>query len=129
MPITRHFKDLNLLFSKHPITKDVAKHMDNRAIIESIKNLIFTKNFERPMHPELGCNVMAMLFENIDPITGIKIKRSIEDVLRNFEPRIRVEHIQIDMDPDKNAYKAAIVFSIQNRPEPIVLPLILERLR
>jgi len=129
MPITRQFKDLNLAFTRHPITGDVARHLDTRSIIESVKALVFTKHYERPMHPEIGCDVTAMLFENIEQLTAIRIKKSIEEVLNNFEPRVSVIGVTVSANSDQNAYNALIVFSINNRPEPISLPLILERLR
>ena len=50
----RIYKDLNLIFSPHPNTKDVTKKTDIDPVKQSVKNLILTKHYERPFHPEIG---------------------------------------------------------------------------
>ena len=59
---TRTFTDLDLNFTAHPVNKDVATKYDEQAIKQSVRNLILTKNFERPFHSEIGCQVRGMLF-------------------------------------------------------------------
>ena len=83
----RSFRDLDLNFTSHPIRKDVNSFSNEYAIINSIKNLIFTQHYERPFQPELGSNLRRMLFEPIDAITAAQIEREITEVVRNFEPR------------------------------------------
>jgi phage baseplate assembly protein W len=86
-------------------------------------------NYEIPFHPEIGCAVMESLFENVSPMTAIKIRKSIEDVIRNFEPRVRLLEVQVKMDPDSNGYMATIWFRIVNRPEPVSIDVFLEKRR
>jgi len=37
---TRQYKDLDLSFNIHPIRKDINKHVDEQAVINSLKNII-----------------------------------------------------------------------------------------
>ena len=74
----RTYKDLNLDFARHPVTNDLVKIEDVDAIKRSVRNLINTNFYERPFHPELGCGVRDLLFENYTPLTGIFIKRKIQ---------------------------------------------------
>ena len=67
---TRQYKDLDLAFTMHPIKKDVTKHVDEMAVINSVKNLISTSRYERPFQPLLGSGVRNLLFENMDSITS-----------------------------------------------------------
>jgi phage baseplate assembly protein W len=79
---TRTFSDLNLLFNVNPFTRDVTKRLNEEAIKASVRNLIQTKNFERPFHPEIGCQVNSLLFENITPVVYQIIKKTIFDVIK-----------------------------------------------
>ena len=46
--------------------------------------------FERPFHPELGSGVRDMLFENMTPFVAIMLTKRVEDIIENFEPRVRL---------------------------------------
>ena len=124
------YKDLSLAFRAHPVTGDVTKVYDADAVKQSIKNLIFTMNFEVPFHPEIGSDVTASLFENITPITAITIRKSIENVIKNFEPRVELIYVDVLVDQESgNGYKTRIVYRIINLPETTTLDLFLERKR
>ena len=98
---TRTYVDLDLDFTRHPVTNDVVKITDVEAVKRSVKNLINTQFYERPFHPELGCGVRDMLFENYTPMTGIFMRRKIEEVLRNYEPRASLSSIQVNEQMDR----------------------------
>ena len=50
----RRFSDLDLDFTKHPVTKDVSKKINENAIAAAIRNLLLTSHYERPFNPDLG---------------------------------------------------------------------------
>ena len=77
----RTFKDLDLDFTRNIVTNDVVKIEDVNAVKRSVRNLIQTNHFERPFHPELGCGIRELLFENFTPLTGIFIRRKVEEVM------------------------------------------------
>jgi phage baseplate assembly protein W len=126
---TRLFKDLDLNFTRNPVTNDVTKIEDVDAVKRSVKNLVQTNFYERPFHPELGCGIRELLFENYTPITGIFLKRKIEEVITNFEPRVMLNQITLDDDPDRNRLKVSIYFYVQGVEDPVVVETFLERLR
>lgn len=125
----RQFIDLDLGFTVHPIKKDLLTLTDAEAIKNSVKNLVLGQHYERKFHPEIGSVVTSLLFENATPITAINIENSIKNVLSNFEPRIRVKNVLVDVSEDENGYQATIEFYILNTLEPVVFDLFLERLR
>ena len=127
--ITRTFSDLDLNFGKHPITKDVARKIDSNAIIASVKNLIQTNHYERPFRPTLGSNIRAMLFEPIDPITAINLQKEIEVLLNNYEPRVRIDDLQVSADDATQTYNVYLRFYVINNIRPITVNLFLNRLR
>ena len=126
---TRLYKDLDLDFSRNPVTNDIVKIEDVDAVKRSVKNLVQTNFYERPFHPELGCGVRELLFENYTPLTGIFLKRKIEEVITNFEPRASLNQITVDDDPDRNRLKVSIYFYVVGIVDPVVVETFLERLR
>lgn len=126
---SRKFRDIDLNFQRHPVTNDIVKIEDVDAIKRSVKNLVQTNFYERPFHPELGCGVRELLFENFTPITGIFLKRKIEEVLVNYEPRISLSQIAVDDDQDNNRLVIDIYFYVIGVPDPIQVTTFLQRLR
>jgi phage baseplate assembly protein W len=126
---TRTFTDLDLNFTAHPVNKDVAIKYDEQAIKQSVRNLILTKNFERPFHSEIGSQVRGLLFEPVTEMSVSIIKRSIVDVIRNYEPRVQLVDVFVNVRPDENYVDIRIIFKIINTATPIELTLTLERTR
>lgn len=129
MPIVRTFKDLDLNFTKNPATKDVAIRAGNQAVIRSVKNLINLSYYEKPFHPEIGSSVRQMLFEPLSPLTAQNLKRAIEDVINNFEPRVRLQNVVVQAFADSNQFEVAIEFFILNNATPTTITVFLERVR
>ena len=126
---TRTYVDLDLDFTRHPVTNDVVKITDVEAVKRSVKNLNNTQFYERPFHPELGCGVRDMLFENYTPMTGIFMRRKIEEVLRNYEPRASLTSIQVNEQMDRNAIDVVVNFYVLNLPNPVSVTTTLQRIR
>lgn len=126
---TRTYTDLNLLFTRHPVTGDVTIKTDEDAVKASLRNLISTKNYERPFHPEIGCQIFSMLFENFTPVTVQIMKRTIFDVVEKFEPRATVLDVNIKDRPDENRIDLDILFKLKNSERPITLTTYLTRAR
>ena len=125
----RTFRDLDLNFTIHPVRKDINVYKNEFAIINSIKNLVLTNNYERPFQPEIGSNIRRMLFEQVDSITAAQIEREITEVIGNFEPRAQVSRVDAIPSPDENLYKIRLEFFIINSSEPITINFFLERIR
>lgn len=126
---TRTFSDLNLLFSINPATRDVTRRVNEEAIKASVRNLIQTNNFERPFHPEIGCQLFSLLFENITPVTYQVIKKTVFDVIEKFEPRVTVIDVKIQETPDNNAIELDLIFKINNSERPLTLKTLIKRVR
>ena len=123
------FSDLDLDFDVHPNTKQLNTLTSDDAVIRSLKNLIFTRHYERPFHPEIGCKIKNSLFDLILPSTAITIQNSIEEVVDNFEPRIDLTTVKVVAQPDENAYHVTIKFFIVNESAARQVTFFLERIR
>jgi phage baseplate assembly protein W len=126
---TVKYKDLDLDFGRNTVTGDVNKLTDVEAVKRSVRNLINTSHFERPFHPEIGSSVRAMLFELMTPLTALNIQRKVQEVLVNYEPRIKLVQIAAKPNYDSNAYDLSIYFYIMGSNELVNVETFLERLR
>lgn len=130
-PVARKkdYSDLDLDFMAHPTTKDVMKKTGVDAIKRSVRNLLLTNFYDRPFQSYIGSNALKLLFDNATPITTNFLDNAVRETLRTFEPRIRVEDLEIKFDNDNNGYNLKLYFTILNRNEPAVITLFLERIR
>jgi hypothetical protein len=125
----KKYKDLDLNFNIHPIKKDINKHVDELAIINSVKNLLLTNHYERLFHPEIGSNVRKLLFENMDSITISALQKQIQQTIENYEPRVSVSEIIVMPEYDDNRFSVTLTFFVLNRSEPITIEFFLNRER
>ena len=125
----RIYKDLNLDFQQNAATKDIQRIEDVEAVKRSVKNLISLNFYEKPFHPEIGSNLRAMLFENITPQISHFIKKQIELLISNYEPRCRLVQVSNMPNLDRNGYSVSISFYVVNSPNPVQVETFLERLR
>ena len=125
----RTFSDLDLNFTAHPVTGDVARLYDENAIKRSVRNLLQTNNFERPFHSEIGSQIRALLFEPASPVLNTMLKRVIADTITTFEPRVVVNSVTVSSNADNNALNVTLVFTIVNTVNPVTMNVVLQRTR
>lgn len=123
------YKDFDLGMSRNPLTDDVGIKTDSNAVGQAIKSLIMTSYYERPFQPQVGCKIRSLLFELVDPITIIEIRKSIEEVVSNYEPRAQLIQVSVKDYNELNAYDIEIIYRIQNVFDPQELKITLKRLR
>jgi len=127
--VNRIYSDLDLDFTRNPVTGDVVKLIDVDAVKRSVKNLIQTNHYERPFHPEIGSDVRALLFENMTPLTALNLERKVQEVLQNFEPRAKISSVVAEPIEDRNAYHLQVSFYVVGIQTPVVVETFLQRLR
>jgi len=125
----RRYTDINLMFSPHPYSKDILTKKNTDAVKASIQNLILTKNYERPFHPEIGSQVMALMFENMTPSTIAAIEKSIRNTITKFEPRANLIEVNVIDNSDTNAISIEVIFSLNNVSLPVTVTTTLNRVR
>jgi phage baseplate assembly protein W len=126
---TRQYTDLNLLFTSHPSTKDITVKNDEDAVKASIRNLISTNNYEKPFHPEIGCQIFGLLFENFNPLTLQIMKQTVLDTISKFEPRATVIDVIVGDNSDKNSIDVSVIFKLLNSEKPITINTAISRVR
>lgn len=123
------FSDLNLAFTAHPVTGAVTRKTDRDAVRQSVKSLILTNFYERPFKPDIGCSIRNYLFELWTPATKQQIENAVLEVIKNYEPRARVLRVLVSDNPDLNSLVVSVAFTVRNDSTPVVLDVLLERVR
>ncbi len=122
------YLDIDLTFSKRP-SGDIYKKRDAAAVKQSIKNLLLTDYYEKPFQPFFGGNLRAMLFELADDDTEDEIRSNIITAINNYEPRVEIQNIDVNVLPDQNDMRVSIVFKIISTEELVTFTTNLSRLR
>jgi len=129
LKLEKVYKDLDLSFAKNPATGDIAKKIDVNSVKQSIKILLQTNYFERPFQPNLGTGLQGLLFETINPTVSAAISQSVTQLLKNYEPRVKVIKVISDPDYDNNGYSLTINFYVVGVEGPQQLGAFLRRIR
>ena len=122
-------RDLDLSLKIHPIRKDIIPLKDDAAVKNAVKNLLITNFYERPFCDDKGANLRGLLFEPVGVITNIELRDNIRSVLRKYEPRIRVNNIDIIDIFDSNQYRIEVNFTIKQSNQNAMVEIVLRRLR
>jgi len=126
----RQYRDLDLFFSRKSDSKDVNILTDILAVKRSVRNLILLNHYEKPFHPEIGSGIRGILFEPMTPITAYILSKKVEEVIENFEPRVKLVGVRATPDLDRNAYEVTVEFYVLNAPTELAeLTVLLERSR
>lgn len=123
------YTDLDLTFRQHPATKDVTITTDQNAITKALKNLLLYNHYEKPFNPRYGTNINKLLFELMSPFTSSLLMTEIEFAIKNYEPRITLQSVNVIPYYDKNAYDVTIVYYIENFTQEFTANFLLSRLR
>ena len=109
---SRAFKDINLSFKRHPVTNDVITITDEDAIKRSVKNIIFTILGEKPFMPQFGSVIGESLFDLDTNLNEVRITDEIRTSLVNFEPRIDIIDVVVQVYPDSNEMNCVVEYEI-----------------
>lgn len=99
-----------LFFSRN--SNDIKADLDERAIVNSIRNLLVTSPRERILVPNFGINLRRFLFEPADQYTAQLIGKFITEGIEQYEPRVVVQRVHVEVFPDDQEYKVYIVLQI-----------------
>ena len=127
--VNRIYSDLDLDFTRNPVTSDIVKLNDVDSVKRSVKNLIQTNHYERPFHPEIGSDIRGLLFEIMTRLTALTLERKVIEVLTNFEPRAKIVNVIAQPQEDANRYHIQISFYVVGISTPVVVETYLTRLR
>ena len=123
------YKDFDILFDIHPVTRKLNTLINNAAVARAVKNLVLTNRGERPYQPFIGGNIRNKLFELDDGTIELEVKTAIQDVIQEYEPRAELIEVRADNQIDNHRISVNIKFRVVNQTDPIEVNFFLERVR
>jgi len=110
--VSQSFKDVSMSFQVNPLNNDLIALKNQTAISRSIRNIVFTVPGEKFFNPDFGSNVSRLLFETLDDLTALSIQDEIENSIRNFEPRVILNRVNVIPNYDNNEFLVTIIYTI-----------------
>lgn len=104
------YSDIRKNMLMDSLNSDVSVAVNDQAIKDSVMNLVMTTRGERLYQPEIGGDISSLLFELMSEETTYLIQRAIQEVINNWEPRARLQQVQVLPDYDGNKYTITIRF-------------------
>jgi len=116
--VSRKFKDISLSFVRNPVTGDVLAITNEDAIKKSVINLVRTRTGERFYNRLLGTKVNNSMFELQTPELASSLQVEIDNLLKNYEPRIARSSVLVTYPNDSNDLNVRISYDIVGLPTP-----------
>lgn len=129
MELPIYYSDISKIGKDFTGKKDIAILTNEQALTESIKNILSTEPGERVMNPKFGCSLGRYLFEPIDAVTSVSLKKSIEDAIRQFESRVDNLKIIVTPNEDQNTYDIDIIYNMKTVTNEQKLKISLNKIR
>lgn len=123
------FSDFTNSFKQSPFSKELSKITNEKSVNQSLKNLMYTNLGERLFQPNVGSNIMTMLFEPNYMEYFNKIELIIKNTIAINEPRINLLDVLFPETNDETLVIITLVYQLINNPEEITYNLILKRVR
>lgn len=123
------FKDLDLDFAPNPVTADAPIKTDAEAVKRSIRNLVMMNRYDKPFKPEIDARITRLLFEPATPLTAVAIRSNLRDIINRYEPRAKLNDIEVTFNESRNSFDVTIYFMVLNTKQNSKVFVSIERLR
>lgn len=124
---TVYYEDLSL-DPKIMSDGNVSTETNEKSIKQCLNMLLNTGRGTRMFLPDYGSRIKAFLFQPFDEATAKQIGIEIEETLRNFERRIEVLNVSVNMDWKTTVYDINIIYRVRNTQAVDVSKFNLEKL-
>ena len=101
----------NSLFNKKT-SLDLKASVDEAAIVNSIRNIFTPTPGEKILDPTFGLNLSQWLFQPLDEFTAREIGETILNGIQKYEPRVKVNNINVDVLEEQNQYTIKLVLTV-----------------
>ena len=156
---SKRFVDVSLAFEANPVTGDLPVLNNERAINNSLKNLMMIAVTEVPFDADIGSGVASYLFENVDEATADILEQEIKRVIQYSEHRVelvsamgadmagsdfnykgrrlppvsgfedKLSAVRVEARPDQNSFMVSITYKIVGYEQIITFSQLLEPTR
>lgn len=122
-----YYEDLSL----NPIINsegNISTVTNEQSIKQSLYMIINIAKGSRIFLPDYGCRIKGFLFEPFDESTGKQLGLEIEETIKNYESRVQVLSITVNMDWKTTAYDINLIYRLTNTQSVDTLNIKLDKL-
>jgi len=102
----------NSEFLKRDEVIDLKVDNDLNAIKNSIRNMFLTNRGEKLLNPYFGIGLNGFVFEQVSETTAKTVGDLIVDNINTFEPRVKLQKINIVANEDDNSYTINLIIGV-----------------
>lgn len=102
----------NNQLNKKEYLKDIQPLYDIESVRNSIKTAFLTSPGDKILSPTYGVDLRQYLFEEVNIFTTFSIKEDIMSKLPKMEPRITLQGVTVQADPDNNLYRIELQIDV-----------------
>ena len=106
------YSDIPADFRRDLKSNDIDAVKNISAVQQAMVGIISTQKGSRPFNPEFGCDIHSSLFEIMTDASMFTIEKSISSAIQQFEPRVKLQDIQIAPNYDQNEYIVTIYYQL-----------------
>jgi len=127
------YSDFDILFRQNELTGDIVKKKNTESIKQSLALLFKTRYYDRKWHPEIGSYFADLLFKPNEPFFLSVVKTEAENLIKNYEPRIRLLDLKIFFDSvdalDRGEVKIEMIYEILDLSQTDTFVYVINRVR
>lgn len=123
------YKDLDLSLRQHPISGDIVPLLNADSVKRSIRHLLSLNKYDIPFDSSTFSVITGLLFEPASLVVEANIKSLIQWLIETYEPRAKLDKIDILTDPQENGYSIDIYFKINSLNTDEQMNIFLKRVR
>ena len=121
----KQYVDVSLSFEPNPVTSDITLLKNERAINNSLKNIIMFIPLEVTFERNIGSQVTNYLFDLVDEGTAGLLEVEIKRAIKFCEPRVLVVEVNVHAVPDANQFEVDVYYKIVGSDQIFYVDLIL----
>ena len=125
----KSYVDISLSFEPNPVTGDLSVLRNERAINNSLRNIMMIAPGEVVFQRDIGSSVNEYLFDFVDDGTAGMIMLEIKRAIGFNEPRVELIDVKVDARPDQHDFMASITYKIVGSEQEFTVEQILSPTR
>ena len=108
------YKDLDLSLTPHPLTGDITPKVNAEAVKRSLRHLMMWEKWDVPFSSIHHNHLREVLFEIPSNPVKANIRTKVEWLIKTFEPRVKIQEIDIELNSNETGYTITLFYTIQS---------------
>lgn len=126
---SKFYSDIDLTFKVHPLNRDISVLYDENAVKRNIKHVLMSNLGDSKFHPERNVGIRDLLFEPMNKLTTVILRKRIDDIITQYVPRVKIVDLLVRENTEMDGFDVELTFTTLNLVTPITTNIFLQRIR